>query len=107
MLATLHHRFGDVGDQRRRYVDSVHLLQMPLDLRVVIFREYIEMILSSKPVNRVCPFDTIFGSKLRRSVSRVAAVVPRRIVLLIIRRDRPAPETPSSVASEARSRGLK
>jgi hypothetical protein len=27
-------------------------------------RAYIETILSSKPVNRVCPFPTIFGSNV-------------------------------------------
>ncbi|GEM_PF-3405928 len=47
---------------------------MTLDLPgVLIPREYIEMILSSKPVKRVCPLPTIFGSKLplrSRGVSR-------------------------------------
>src|SRR5258705_8892684 len=67
-------------------------------------RAYIEMILSSKPVQRVCPLATILGSNvalrsrgvsnsqfpkltfqclLAFSVARVAPVVARRVVLLV------------------------
>jgi len=53
-LDLFHYRFGDVGDQRRETSMWYISFRCPSISRVVIPREYIEMILSSKPVNRVC-----------------------------------------------------
>ena len=53
---------------------------------MVIPRAYIETILSSKPVNRVCPLATIFGSKVplrSRGVSNsISPKSPFRVLLV-------------------------
>src|ERR1039458_1908446 len=51
-----------VGETSILYISS----RWPWISRVVMPRAYMEMILSSKPVHRVCPLATIFGSRARR-----------------------------------------